>query len=108
MDRKARIRQLNDAFRQTFVGGRVLMTPGVSELNTNDLQGVLSKVRMFDAFDGDNDPHREHDFIEVEHDGTTYFGKIDYYAHDLRYGSDDPADPDKTVRVLTIMRADEY
>jgi hypothetical protein len=108
MDKKARIRQLNDAFRQTFVGGRVLVTPGVSELEPADQETVLTKVRRFEAFDGDNDPHREHDFVEVEHDGTTYFGKIDYYAHDLQHGSDDPADPDKTTRVLTIMRADEY
>jgi hypothetical protein len=108
MDKKARIRQLNDAFRQTFVGGRVLITPGVSELVANHQQAVLAKVRTFDSFDGDNDPHHEHDFVDVEHEGTTYFGKIDYYAHDLQHGSDDPADPDKTVRVLTIMRADEY
>ena len=27
-----RIRELNDAFRRTFGGGRVMMTPGVHEL----------------------------------------------------------------------------
>jgi len=31
---KHRIRQLNDAFRQTFIGGRVVVTPGVRSFNT--------------------------------------------------------------------------
>jgi hypothetical protein len=35
-------------------------------------------------------------------------GVIDYYAPDMESGSEDPADPDKTMRIMTIMRADEY
>jgi hypothetical protein len=44
----------------------------------------------------------------VELAGTTYFFKVDYYALDMDGGSEDPANPAKTTRVLTIMRADEY
>ncbi|MEQ1708542.1 MAG: DUF3768 domain-containing protein [Terricaulis sp.] len=34
--------------------------------------------------------------------------EIDCYNKSLRYGSDDPADPAVTTRVLTIMLASEY
>jgi hypothetical protein len=108
MDRTTRIRELNDAFRRSFVGGKVMLTQGVDDLAEQDKMALLAKVRAFVDFDGDNDPHREHDFVRVEHDGITYYGKIDYFAWDMRHGSDDPADPLRTVRVLTIMRADEY
>ena len=103
-----RIRLLNDTFRSTFVGGQVVMTAGVNALPDEAKATVLSKVRTFTDFNGDNDPHGEHDFVSFEHDGETYFAKIDYYAPDMDGGSEDAADPQKTTRVLTIMRADEY
>jgi Protein of unknown function (DUF3768) len=103
-----RIRELNDAFRQTFIGGKVMMTAGVNVLSDKEKAEVLSKMRTFADFNGDNDPHGEHDFVSLEYEGEKYFGKIDYYAPDMQHGSEDPSDPVKTVRVLTIMRADEY
>ena len=103
-----RIRQLNDTLRTTFAGGKVMLTAGVNALPDEEKATVLSKVRTFDDFNRDNDPHGEHDFVTFLHDGTTYFAKIDYYSPDMQGGSEDPTDPEKTTRVLTIMRADEY
>ena len=108
MDKVSRTRALNDAFRRSFAGGRVMMSAGVAALPNADQAAVLAKVQAFDGFDRGNDPHGEHDFVSVEHDGVRYFGKIDYYDPELRYGSDDPADPARTARVLTVTRADEY
>jgi hypothetical protein len=103
-----RIRLLNDNFRTTLVGGRMFMTAGVNALPVDTKARVLLGVQSFDKFTEDNDPHHEHDFGSFEIEGETYFFKIDYYALDMAGGSEDPADPEKTTRVLTIMRADEY
>jgi hypothetical protein len=106
--RSQRIRELNDAFRTSFVGGRVLITQGVNSLHETDREAVLALVRSFTQFDADCDPHGEHDFVSVVHDGTAYFAKIDYYDSSMEHASEDPSDPRQTVRVMTIMRADEY
>src|SRR5437879_1069039 len=58
-----RIRLLNDTFRTTFVGGKVMLTAGVDALPAEEKAMVLSKVRAFADFNGDNDPHGEHDFV---------------------------------------------
>ena len=99
---------LNDGLRRTFARGKVVMTPGVATLSEDVLTQVLERVRHFDEFTKDNDPHGEHDFGDFEIEGETYFFKIDYYSPDMEGGSEDSADPSVTTRVLTIMRADEY
>lgn len=103
-----RIRVLNDNFRSTFVGGQVVMTQGVNELPLDTKARVLLAVQSFSNFTKDNDPHREHDFGTFTVEGETYFFKVDYYSRDMACGSENPADPNVTTRVLTIMRADEY
>ncbi len=103
-----RIRALNDALRATFTGGKVMLTAGVAALSEGDKAAVLEKVRTFAEFNGDNDPHREHDCASFEISGDRFLFKIDYYDSDLQFGSEDPSDAAKTTRVLTIMRADEY
>ncbi len=103
-----RIRVLNDNFRCAFIGGQVVMTQGVSDLPLDTRARIILAVQSFNQFTRDNDPHGEHDFGSFEIDGQTYFFKVDYYALDMQGGAEDPADPEKTARVLTIMRADEY
>jgi len=102
------IRVLHDNFRSTFIGGQMFMTAGMSELPLDVKANVFLKVKSFSAFDKDNDPHGEHDFGSFEVAGETFFWKIDYYDCDCRGGSEDPANPDITTRVLTIMLAEEY
>ena len=103
-----KIRELNDQFRRTFCGGKVLRTVGVASLSTQEQAAILAMVQGFDDFNKSNDPYGEHDFGAFDFDGITYFWKIDYYDHDYLYLSPDAADPNVTNRVLTIIRADEY
>ena len=102
------IRALNDAFRHTFVGGMVMISAGVEALPVDQRRSLLEKVRAFDVFTDDNDPHGEHDFGSIDEGGVRYFWKVEYYDRNTEFGSPDPADPAVTTRVLTIMRADEY
>jgi hypothetical protein len=107
-DPSTRIRALNDAFRRIFVGGAVVLTAGVAAMPTDLRRSLLRKVREFEAFDEDNDPHGEHDLGVIEIGGVRYFWKIDYYDREMETLSPDPADPAVTTRILTVMLADEY
>ena len=103
-----RIRTLNDFFRCTFIGGQVVMTAGVADLTLGTKARVFLEIQNFAGFTADNDPFSEHDFGSFELGGEWFFWKIDYYDQDMIGGSEDPADPDMTKRVLTIMLGDEY
>jgi hypothetical protein len=102
-----RIAQLNDAFRQS-VPSPYHTTRGVVARGAGFVAEACVKVARFDAFTEDNDPWGEHDFGSFDVQGEKLFWKIDYYDQELKHGSEDPADPAVTRRVLTIMMADEY
>ena len=104
----AAIRQANDTLRQTFLTGNVMLTQGIRALPEPTVAKILDAVQSFDAFDQSNDPHGEHDYGRLQVDGETVCWKIDYFDADLRYGSDNPADPSVTRRVMTIMLVSEY
>lgn len=106
--RTERIRGLNDTLRQNGEGGRVMVTSGVASLPEEVQSRVLHAVSAFDAFDNGDDPYGEHDFGSVTDGSLTVFFKIDYYDRSLTGHSPDPADAAVTVRVLTIMLADEW
>jgi Protein of unknown function (DUF3768) len=73
-----------------------------------DQSAIRETVEKFDAFTEDNNPHGGRDFGAFEHAGQRIFWKVDYYTSGRKRGSEDPADPNQTVRVLTIMLACEY
>ena len=112
-----RIAELNDQVRQSLllppnqkssVPHRVMLTRGVSSLSLQDRLAIVRKVSEYGHFTSDNDPYGERDFGSFEHKGSQIFWKFGYYDSNLEYGSSEPEDPEKTVRVLTIMFSDEY
>ena len=122
---RERIAVLNDRARQAMgLACTAVATIGFRSLPEAAQSRVRELIETFDAFDGDNDPHGERDFGVVYQAGdgrwTTarpparvdarerVFWKIDYFDRDLRFASDDPADPAVTRRLLTIMLASEY
>lgn len=103
-----KIKQLNDAFRQTFIGGDVMLTLGIRMKSEKEVADILECVRTFNDFNKSNDPYGEHDCASFDYHGDRIIWKIDYYDKDYRFMSENPADPTITNRVLTIMTAEEY
>lgn len=122
LSRSERIARLNDQARQAMGHACVAVaTEGFRALPEKDQSRVRELVETFDAFTPDNDPHGERDFGAIYKDGDgrwsttrparpaeTVFWKIDAYDRDLQFGSEDPANPSVTRRVLTIMLASQY
>ncbi|MEC4678958.1 MAG: DUF3768 domain-containing protein [Nitrospirota bacterium] len=115
-EKTIKIRELNDlARKQTMlpifgahVPCKVLYTAGIQALGAFALVEIAAMVRDYDTFTEDNDPYGEGDFGSFSFNDDEIFWKIDYYDLDLKYGSENPADINQTMRVLTIMLSSEY
>lgn len=102
------IKTLNDNFRHSLQGGRVMLTSSIRAKTHDEIAEILEKVRSFDNFTTANDPYGEHDFGSFDYKGQKIFFKIDYYDLNYEYMSENPADPTITNQVLTIMLASDY
>jgi hypothetical protein len=108
MSKSEAIAKLNDDFRISGRGGRLVMTRGVAALPQQEITAATQKMRAHVEFTPDNDPYGEHDFGSFESAGQRFFWKIDYYDQDYKARSKDPTDALKTGRLLTLMLAVEY
>ena len=122
LSRSEQIARLNDRARQEMgLACVAVATEGFRALPAAEQSRVRELVETYDAFTLDNDPYGERDFGVIYRDiegrwmttrparpAETVFWKIDAYDRDLQYGSEDPANPAVTRRVLTIMLASEY
>ncbi|MEM6360858.1 MAG: DUF3768 domain-containing protein [Bacteroidota bacterium] len=108
-DNSKTIAKLNDDFRASIRPGQhFYMTQGINALPAETKLEIIGLVQTFNNFTPDNDPYGEHDFGAFDAKGERIFWKIDYYDKTMQHGSEDPADPEQTTRVLTVMLANEY
>lgn len=85
------------------------MTAGVAALGPKAQAEIFKRVREFSEFKPGNDPYGEHDFGSIAAGGEQVFWKIDYYEDaSMELGSENPADPARSYRLLTVMLAAEY
>jgi hypothetical protein len=103
-----KISELNDALRAGTGSGRVMITAGVVAKGDAFVARATKAVQEFKDFTEGDDPYGEHDFGAFDLDGEKLFWKIDYYDQNMENGSEDPANPAVTTRVLTILLASEY
>jgi hypothetical protein len=103
-----RIRALNDDLRRHLYNGGAIMTPGIAALGEEAIGRLVNAIATFNDFCTANDPYGEHDFGAFDFDGTPVMFKIDYFDKDRNFHSPDPADPNVTESVITIMLAQEY
>lgn len=98
MNKRMRIIRLNDRLRTTFTGGRVQMTPAVYNLDPQLRGRALWAMAASKKFDDTSD----HDWGVLIFAGYAFEWHIEYRAADGNGTSPDPADPEKTFRVLTL------
>ncbi|ANL87105.1 DUF3768 domain-containing protein [Rhizobium phaseoli] len=106
----ARIRELNDELRTKgrALNGRIVAMGGLVNDTPEKRHQVFAAVVNYDAWTTGDDPYGEHDFGKVIVDGEAFIWKIDYYSLDEADGSEHPEDQKTTIRVLTLMYAEDY
>jgi hypothetical protein len=103
MDKRAKIIELNDQLRTTFKGGRVQMTRNFYDLDDQLRGRALSVMARYNKFD-DNSEHDCGVFIFA---GYSFEWRIEYRGKEGIGVSPDPADPEKTFRVLSLYAFDD-
>src|ERR1700676_373357 len=98
MDRRDKVVALNDQLRTTFKGGRVQMTRSVYDLDDRMRGRALSVLARYNKFDSAS----EHDCGVFIFAGFAFEWRIEYRGKDGVGHSPDPADPARTMRVLTL------
>lgn len=99
------IAQLNDRFRQGDRSlGHYQMSRRVLNLPPDKQKELFQLLQNYQTFSPDD---QEHNVGIITLENHQYIWKIDYLDLTLTMLSDEPANPEKTSRVLLIIRADE-
>ncbi len=103
-----KIAALNDMLRQSQLTGQIVLSSGVQSLAADIRARILHGVKTYNAFAPQGDAQKDRDFGAFECGDYDIFWVIDCYDENSEYLSDDPADLNRTNRVLRVMLAEEY
>ncbi|UXT53236.1 DUF3768 domain-containing protein (plasmid) [Agrobacterium tumefaciens] len=108
--RTIKIRELNDELRTKgyALNGRIVAMGRLGQDHEAKQIRVVLGASEFNQWTEGDDPYGEHDFGKFEVDGDAFIFKIDYYDLDETHGSEHPEDQKTTIRVMTLMYADDY
>ncbi len=109
-EKTAQIRALNDELRLNgrALNGRMVAMGQLGHDGDEKIIRVYRAAAAFDDWPEGDDPYSEHDFGRFEVDGEAYIFKIDYFSLDETHGSEHPEDQHTTIRVMTLMNAEDY
>ncbi len=109
-ERMIRIRDLNDELRLNgcALNGRMVAMGALGQDGKEKVIRVYRAAAAFDDWPDGDDPYGEHDFGKFEVDGEAFMFRIDYYSLDEMHGSEHPEDQNTTIRVMTLMYAEDY
>ncbi len=104
-----RIRYLNDELRTEGAcrNGRIVAAGRLAQ-EAEKINDLVRAVAAYDDWNDGDDPYGEHDFGKLDVNGEAVIFKIDYYSLDEMDGSEHPDDPAVTIRIMTLMYADDY
>lgn len=103
MNKRGKIIELNDKLRTTFKGGRVELRPAVNNLDPQLRGRAIWAMARYNRFD-DTSEHNCGVFIFA---GYAFEWRIEYRGAGGIGVSPDPAEPEKTFRVLTLYAVDD-
>ena len=95
---------INDTFRKTFQGGKVVLTHGIRALSKTEVAEIMLKVSKFNDFTVANDPYEEHDYGSFECNGKeNHLEKLTITTRITNIVQKTQQTSQKQNRVLTIM-----
>lgn len=71
-----KIQELNDSFRTSLSGGKVMITRGISLLPSEDGNNIVKQVQSFNSFNKNNDPMENTILGYLTLRETGFFGKL--------------------------------